>query len=168
MCSLELKPTFTSESFPGPGKYPKIMNSSRLGKSPNPHSLGSLLWTRNLLHFLWNEEERLKAPLPDQMSPFPYSAHFHIDTGKEAVTGSQPCRLWSHHRLPLWTQPGKHACTQPQIHFWLYSFFKGSQINLTWGFSGDVLCSCCCKAQSVPIATWERHQNYNRMNDTFL
>lgn len=85
MCSLKINLTFISESFKGSGKLSKIVNSSRLGKSPNPHSFKSLLCTRNL-HFLRNEEERLQDPMPDQMSPFSYSAHFRVGTGREAVT----------------------------------------------------------------------------------
>lgn len=101
--------------------------------------------------------------------------HFRIDTGKEVVTracllAASPARLWPHHRLHPWTQPGKHVCSQPHFipGFFHFFFKKESQINLTWGDSRDVSCACCCKARSVPVTTREGHKNYKRMNDTFL
>lgn len=90
MCSLELKPTFISESFPGPGKPPKTVNSSRLGTSPNPHSLGSLLCTRNLLIFC---EMRRRGSKPQCQTQ---RAHFHTQLIFIQIMGEKLSLVFAH------------------------------------------------------------------------
>lgn len=61
--------TFHFRVIPSVGKSPKIKYSTRLGKSPKPHNFERAISSRNVLHFLWNQE-RLQVSVPNQMSPF--------------------------------------------------------------------------------------------------
>lgn len=134
--------------------------------SSNPHSFESLLGTRNLLHFLQNEET-LQAPRPDQMSPFSYryrerSHHMGFPTG------SQPCPSLVSPQPASPNSARKTCLFTILLHFWLYSFFKRKSNKFNLGFLMGCFLFLLFKAQSMPITTWEGHQRYNRMNDTFL
>lgn len=171
MCSLEPKPTFISESFPGLGKPPEVGNASRLGKSSNPHSFA--IYQKPPAVFLQNEKGRCQVPGLDQMSPFSYR-YWERSCRLHFLAGSQPCpSSLASPQTASQNSARKTRLLTTLLHFWLFSlffffFYKESQINLTWGDSRDVSCSCCCKAQSVPVTTRQGHKNYSRMNDTFL